>query len=229
MELFLDSLFRVSELVELPGKVVTVRALGDAELRLREQMSRTHAGKFRKLLQDETSLEYETYVAPLLEMEEHDLRETLVSFYNALEAEQEARENIKPRFVPEPDDSTLDEKLETDEAQKEADKAYQEALRREVEGLSEIHRQGFANLSKEQLANEVKTKAVSYFAYGEYLRFTVLASLYLATEFQGKRAFQTTSDVDNLPRELVLKLQDAFAIVNNKDIWELSKESLKGN
>lgn len=229
-ELFLDSLFRTATEVRLPGgKTVTVRALGDAEIRGRESMARAEAARFRKKLKDENSDEHLSYISSLSELTDEQLRTLIVQMYVQLEAQDEARTQAKPQFVPVPEDANDEDKLDAEDAQKEEDERAQKEYEEILKSLSEAFRKNVESWDRDKLLAEAREWTTRSLAYTEFMRMTVLASLYMATEVKGKRFFQSLQEVDNANRTIVNLLYDAFIEVNDKDSWEIAKQALQGN
>jgi hypothetical protein len=225
----LDDLFRVSKLVTLPtGKEAKVSALGEASVRERERLARSAAAKYRKKLRDTTSEEYDNLVVSLADLESPQLVDFLVLCYTQLTGNEEARLQAKNTFVPEPDDSTFEEKLDTVEAQKAADEATAKHFNELVTKLGEDYKNSVEAWSPEKLLAEAQIQAVQFYSYSEYLRSYILASVLLSATLNGKKLFKDLATLDDANREVVNMLYEAFVEVNNKDVWTLSVAGLRG-
>lgn len=225
----LDRLYRTQTTVELAdGKIITIRALGESEERQREQMAYVGAAKYRKVLRNKDSDEYLAYVEALDELTDEQLRNVLVQIYSQLDGVEEARKQSKPRFVPEPDNADDSEVMDTIEAQEEEDKIANEKFFEALKSITEDYKKMIEPYDREKLLAEAKAMTVRNMAYSEYLRLRILASLYIATELNGKRFFSSIEELDNANRDLVNTLYQKFVEVNDVSNWEIAKAALQG-
>jgi hypothetical protein len=229
VELFLDSLFRVSKVTELPGTEVTVRALSDAELRSRESIARAASAKYRKLLKDPNSDEHLAFIESLDELTDPQLVEIIVSQYSQLEAQDEARSQSKPEFIPTPEDPSDSEKLDAVDEQQSEDERASELYRTALKTMTDNYRKNVESWDRPKLLTEAKNWNVRGLAYTEYLRTSILASLYLSTEKNGKRYFANLEALENTNQMVVNRLYEEFVKVNEVDAWEVAKQALQGN
>lgn len=229
MELFLDKLFRVSKVVALPGTEVTVRALSDAELRSRESIARAASAKYRKLLRNPDSDEHIAFVESLDELTDPQLIEVIVLQYSQLEAQDEARSQSKPEFIPTPDNPSDVEKLDVIDEQKDEDERVSELYKSTLKTMLDNYRKNVESWDRNKLLAESRNWTIRGLAYTEYLRTSILASLYLATEKNGKRYFPNLDALENTSQMVVNRLYEEFVKVNEVDAWEIAKEALQGN
>jgi len=224
----LDSLFRTSVTVSLPGREVQVKALGDLQNRQRENMARSASQKYRKKLKDEGSEEYSLFIEPLADLTHAELVQFLSLAYQQLEAQDEARKQVKQVFVPEPDEATLDEKIDAKEQQSQADTDALKQFNDTVDQLVSAYRQQIDAWDDAKLVSEAKIQAVSFYSLSEYLRAYLLASVLLSSTVNGKRLFPDIESVDSANQVVVGQLYDAFKSVNDLGAWDLAKATLRG-
>lgn len=230
MELFLDNLFRVARTVALPGgKEVIVRALSDPELRSRESLARSEAAKYRAILRDPNSDEHIAFVASLEELKDQELIDLIVTQYSQLEAQDEARSQAKPEFIPLPDEATDSEKLDNLDEQAADEKRANELYASVLKNMTDNFRKNVETWDRNKLLIEAKSWNIRGMAYTTYLRASIMGSLYYATENKnGKRYFANLESLENTNQLVVNTLYDSFVSVNEISSWDVSKATLQG-
>lgn len=224
----LDRLFRASTEVEVPNGVVTVHALGDVDIRQRDELALAEASRFRRLLKDPDSPEFLSLIAPLDDYPAEALCSTLVAYYEQLDAWPEAIKAIKPRFIAEPEGAELDEKLDANDEQQREDEEVKVKRAEWVKSLTDSYAKAIESWSQDKLLAEVKVKAIQMFAFLRYSDEARYASIYLSTEKEGKPYFPTLASVRQTNRSVLDRLLTAFEEVDKIDVWELDKAALKG-
>jgi hypothetical protein len=220
-EITLDRLFRAKQDVVLPdGRTVQVRALSDAERKQRSTASLRASIRSDELLSKEDSDEYAIYIKPLEQASREELENIIVDWQTA-DIVRAAYEEFKYEFIPFPDDASDEEQkdvlLKRAESEKAVDDKRQDYIVKQTLAFREKV-QSWTDVSKE-------AKARKRFLVSVNARYEadVYMSVYLGSEVNGKRLFQSAEEVSSLQSDVLRKLLEAQREVDSLDVWELTK------
>ena len=204
---------------------VTVRALSDLDVRERDRVALEASREEADELRDEQSEKYKELIAPMLDMDDGEMRAAIVAFqgrqyWRDIEAE------LQYEYIPFPDDATLEER--------------QEVLRRREVHEEEIRGQRATVIAKriatfdekvqiwttEVLQREMQRRAIAAHSMAKYADVWNYATLVLACFEDGKPLFRTWEDVPKMSSRAVEGLFTAYREVDSVDVWELEKNSL---
>ena len=220
-----DDLFRTCKPVELAGKKLVVRALGDYELQLRNRLALLARVKAENKLKDENSEEYQTVIKPLDDETDGVLRSTLTKMWE-WEAWQAAYREIEPHYIPFPDDPKPEEEAQV-VAEREAEpgkvKERREAF---VKERVEANQKAFTESDHARLLSE--TRRLTILAYGqtegdaELVHRTLLMCV---QKEDGQPYFKDIEMVQKLHSSVITALMQEFSEVNNLDPLKLNGAS----
>ena len=201
---------------------VTVRALSDLDVRERDRVALEASREEADELRDEKSEKYKKLIAPMLDMNDDEMRAALVAFqgrqyWRDIEAE------LQYEYIPFPDDATLEER--------------QEVLRKREIHEEEIRGQRAAVIAKriatfdekvqiwttEVLRREMQRRAIAAHSMAKYADVWNYATLVLACFKDGEPLFETWEGVPEMSSRAVEKLFTAYREVDSVDVWELEK------
>ena len=217
-----DELFRTCKPIELAGKKLVVRALGDYELQLRNRLALLARVKAENRLKDEASDEYQTVLKPLDDETDGVLRSTLTEMWK-WEAWQAAYREIQPKYIPFPDDPKPEEEAQViadREAEPEKVREKREAF---VKERVEANQKAFTEADHARLLSE--TRRLTILAYGqtegdaELVHRTLLICV---QKEDGQPYFKDMAQVQQLQGSVITALMKEFSEVNNLDPLKLN-------
>jgi len=224
MGTFLDDLCRVAKAVELPnGKRLRIRALSDTEQRERDLEALRVSAVFQKALRNEDSREYQAILLPFAESTPEEKRNALTA-YRMLSAVREAAQNIRPRFIPFPDNASEDERRDVLNQRLEQMTKITEQRRAETERLVEETKRQVADLNGDGLSALLRKHAISASADGLYTDEFVNQTIYLASETEdgSARFYASPQVVRSLHAKVRNKLFDEYLEVDAVDPFLLT-------
>ncbi len=206
----------------------TVRALSDLDVRERDRIALEASREEADELRDEESEKYKELIAPMLDMSDDEMKDTIVAFqgrqyWRDIEAE------LQYEYIPFPDDATLEER--------------QEVLRKREVHEEEVRRERATVIAKrivtfdekvqtwttEVLQREMQRRAIAAHSMAKYADVWNYATLVLACFRGGKPLFKKWEDVPEMSARAVEGLFTAYREVDSVDVWELEKNSSTGS
>lgn len=217
-QITLDRLFRRTKVVEMPdGAKVKVRALSDIEMQERNRTGLAARHVAEKRLRDHDSLEYKATLLPLEEAEADQLRATLF-VYQRFDLSSLANEKYPYLYVPEPDEATEAEKLETITRREEREKEIND--KREVWMKAEADRYAETLDKKDDdwLRRECARRTAEFFGREAFAEAVTSYEIYRSVEnLDGSRYFENQAEVGNVPTAVKTKLYGEMREVNSLD------------
>lgn len=204
---------------------VTVRALSDLDVRERDRIALEASREKADELRDEQSEEYKELIAPMLDMDDSEMKAAIVAFqgrqyWRDIEAE------LQYEYIPFPDDATLEERQEVLRKRE----VHEEQVRKERATVIAKRIATFDEKvqiwTTEVLQREMQRRAVAAHSMAKYADVWNYATLVLACFRNGKPLFETWEDVPEMSSRAVEGLFTAYRKVDSVDVWELEKNFL---
>lgn len=201
---------------------ITVRALSDLDVRERDRIALEASREKADELRDEQSEEYKELIAPMLLMDDSEMKAAIVAFqgrqyWRDIEAE------LQYEYIPFPDDATLEERQEVLRKRE----VHEEQVRQERATVIAKRIATFDEKVKiwttEVLQREMQRRAVAAHSMAKYADVWNYATLVLACFRNGKPLFKTWEDVPEMSSRAVEDLFTAYREVDSVDVWELEK------
>lgn len=216
----LDDFFRVQTEVSLPGKIVTVRTLSDAEIHSRHRLALKATADRRKELEDKNSEAYQILIAPLWNAPREELV-TVILAAERMKVERNVVDNIDLPVVIVPDGATPEEEAEALSERQEALAKYNETIEKSFKAALKPIEESLAKLEDDDLIYKAKDAFVEVEAMAAYNHMADMATLYYACRINGKQIFSSPSLVDEMNTQITQKLYTAYREVAGIDIWDL--------
>ena len=226
MEIYtVDELFRTWKPMELAGKKLRVRALGDYELQIRNRMALLARIKAENKLKDKNSDEYQVVLKSLEDETDGVLRSTLTEMWK-WESWQKAYQEVQPKYFPFPDDPKPDEEAEVI-ARREAEPERVRKEREEfVKKRVEENQKAFTEADHARLLSETTRLTILAYGQNEGDAELVHRTLLMCVQREdGQPYFKDLAQVQQLPGSVITELMKAFSEVNNLDPLKLNGAS----
>ena len=204
---------------------VTVRALSDLDVRERDRIALEASREEADELRDEESKKYKELIAPMLDMDDSEMKAAIVAFQGR-QYWRDIENELPYDYIPFPDDATLEErqevlrKREAHEKQVRGDRAT--VIAKRIATLDEK----VQAWTTEVLQREMQRRAVAAHSMAKYADVWNYATLVLACFKDGKPLFKAWGDVPEMSSRAVEDLFTAYREVDLVDVWELEKNSL---
>ena len=222
-DITLDSLFRASQSVELPdGVVVQVRALGDAERRSRTMASLRASIRLDEKLEDTNSDEYMVYLLPLKKSSRDELLE-IVQTWRENEASRTATDEVPDEYIPFPTNASDEEMKAVLLKRNVSEKDIQKRREDYVKKQGKLLRKTAEKWDDDKLLQEAIARKKTLIALNETVNENAYQSVFIATEKDGKRYFNSIEDVRGMNSDVLVRLFVAQQEVDSLDTWELTK------
>jgi len=229
MEFHIDKFFRVSKETELPdATAITVRTLSDVELKARQAHAVSILGQTAQKLRNPESEEHKSRIAPLSEVTNESLVETLVSTWRP-EWIGEARESQRMMIFPYPDDAGDIEKADVDRKQKEHEQAVFAERTKYLTNRELSFREKAKGWDRDTILKNVVDRAVGLYALDESLQEQDYYTIWRSVEIDNKPHWSSLEDVRQLNPKVVSELLRVYQEVDAQDPWELTKSLLPRN
>ncbi len=217
-----DELFRASKAIELVGRKLKVRALGDYELQLRNRFALLARVKAENSLKDPQSDDFKAVILPLREESDSVLRSTLTRMWD-WESWQTAYQEIQPKYYPFPDKPTPEEEAEI-VAKREAEPERLRNLREQfVKEKIEENQKRYAEADHAKLLSESERLIIRAYGQTESDAENVHRTLLMAVQKEdGSPYFKNLDEVRQLHSSVITKLMEEFSEVNNLDPLKLN-------
>jgi len=223
MEFHIDKFFRVSTETALPdGTAVTVRTLSDVELKARQAHAVSILGQASQRFRNPESEDHKARIAPLFEVTDESLVETLVSTWRP-EWIGEARESQRMMIFPYPDDANDTEKVDIDRKQKEHEQAIFAERTKYLTNRELAFREKVKSWDRETLLKNVVDRAVGLYALDESLQEQDYYTIWRAVEIDDKPHWSFVDEVRQLHPKVASELLRVYQEVDSQDPWELTK------
>jgi len=223
MEFHIDKFFRVSTETHLPdGTAITVRTLSDVELKARQAHAVSILGQTAQKLRNPESEEHKSRIAPLSEVTNESLVETLVSTWRP-EWIGEARESQRMMIFPYPDDASDVEKADVDRKQKEHEQATFAERAKYLANRELAFREKVGGWDRETILKNVVDRAVGLYALDESLQEQDYYTIWRGVERDSKSHWASVDEVRQLNPKVVSELLRVYQEVDSQDPWELIK------
>jgi len=214
----LDEFWRVKMDLELPGKTIQVRSLGDWEVQERARqvvLARITAkkemeeGSMRQAIEDE-----------IADSNKEDMIAVLCLF-RFKEARENEYQKTHPRIVIIPDKATDAEMEEAIADREQAIKDWEEKNVKAAEAQVEAYRKSLEKYSLENLRKETLKARIK--AQGELAAYRTAEdyTIFFCAQYQGKPFFVSVEDAKNCNAQIKQEILDAHDKVGGVDIHDM--------
>ena len=205
----LDDFFRVTTEVQLPGRVVKVRALTDAESNIRK----TYA--LEKSREAKRSLDIEEINKEISEMSREDIIDSIVMIEGML-ALQRLYAETEPEIVIIPDDASLNERIDVADRRDEALSEWEKSIQERAEATREKIKKEVSKLKLDALSERISALVVEAKTRDAFTAAYEDMSICMSSDIVSK-----VEDVQKLNSQVRGALIAAINDVSGVDIWDM--------
>lgn len=206
---------------------ITVRALSDLDVRERDRIALEASREEADTLRDEKSDKHNTLIAPMLDLDDDEMRTAIVAFQGR-QYWQDIENELPFEYVPFPDEATLEERQEVLGKREAHEEEVREQRSAVIAKKIAAFNEKVQNWTTEVLRSEMQRRAIQSHSLAKYVDVHQYATLFLACFRDGNPLFEAWEDVPKMSSRAVDQLFAAYQQVDSVDPWELEKNVLTG-
>lgn len=220
----LDQFFRVKTEVRLPGEQKCyLRTLSDLEVRERQSRAVAESRKIRDELRDPESEAYKAFIEPLSAITDDELRQSIIAL-ESVAIRRKVVEEIGPRYIPFPDDPSLEEQQNVQEEREKEEKRVLKEREKAVEGRIKRLEKDLAKRKRAYLISRMKATQENARIVNEFFiafdRLTIFYSCFTDEQCQD-RFFEAPEQIGELSPAILNYLLNEYGKVDQLGVRQL--------